>query len=79
MDADAETSDGVGVMTQLPYRLLNDWMEEQGLPPVAENGLAVGMVFLPQNEEAAAQVRAIICDALERRRPRFGLAGVLFR
>ena len=22
MDADAETSDGVGVMTQLPYRLL---------------------------------------------------------
>ncbi len=68
MDADAETSDGVGIMTQLPYRLLNGWLAEQGLPPVAGQSLAVGIVFLPWDNEAAAQAREIMRDALERRR-----------
>src|SRR5579871_192741 len=68
MDADAETSDGVGILTQIPYRLFNAWLAEQGMPPVAGQSLAVGMVFLPQDEEEAAPAREIIIDALERRR-----------
>jgi glutamate synthase (NADPH/NADH) large chain/glutamate synthase (ferredoxin) len=68
LDADDETSDGVGMMTQLPYRLLNAWLAEQGLPPVAWQSLAVGMVFLPGDDEAAAQAREVMRDALERRR-----------
>jgi glutamate synthase domain-containing protein 2/glutamate synthase domain-containing protein 1/glutamate synthase domain-containing protein 3 len=67
MDADAETSDGVGILTQLPHRLFNAWRDEQGLPPVAESDLAAGMVFLPRDEEAAAQARKIISEVLERR------------
>src|SRR5579885_1889216 len=68
MDADAETSDGVGIMTQIPYRLLNAWLAEEGVPPVAGHSLAVGMVFLPWNDAIAAQAREIMSDVLERRR-----------
>jgi glutamate synthase (NADPH/NADH) large chain/glutamate synthase (ferredoxin) len=67
MDADAETSDGAGILTQLPYRLLNAWLAEQGVPPVAGQSLAAGMLFLPWNDEAATQAREIVRDALERR------------
>ncbi len=67
MDADAETSDGAGIMTQLPYRLLNAWLAEQGLAPVAGQNLAVGMFFLPVEAEAAAQARDLAARALERR------------
>jgi glutamate synthase (ferredoxin) len=68
MDADAETSDGVGILTQLPYRLFNAWLAEQGLPTVAWQSLGVGMVFLPWDEEAAAQIREVTRSVLEERR-----------
>ncbi|HEU5199402.1 MAG TPA: glutamate synthase central domain-containing protein, partial [Ktedonobacterales bacterium] len=67
MDADAETSDGAGIMTQLPYRLLSDWLEEQGLPPVPQERLAVGMLFLPRDTEIARQTREIAREVIERR------------
>ncbi|HEY7124899.1 MAG TPA: glutamate synthase-related protein [Ktedonobacterales bacterium] len=67
MDADAETSDGVGMLTQIPYRLLNAWLAEQGVPPVAWQSLAVGMLFLPWDDEAASQARQIMSEALEGR------------
>jgi glutamate synthase domain-containing protein 2/glutamate synthase domain-containing protein 1/glutamate synthase domain-containing protein 3 len=67
MDADAETSDGAGVMTHLPYRLLAAWLVKQGLSPVVEPDLAVGMLFLPRPAEAAACARHIMHDALAQR------------
>ena len=67
MDADAETSDGAGVMTQLPRRLLAAWLAEQGLPPAAEEDVALGMLFLPWEGEAAGQAREIVRHTLERR------------
>ncbi len=67
MDADAETSDGTGVMTQIPHRLLNVWLAEQGMPPVSRQHLGVGMIFLPVDEEAALQAREIMRVILERR------------
>jgi glutamate synthase (ferredoxin) len=67
MDADAATSDGVGVMTQIPHRLLSAWLTEQGAPAVAEQHLAVGMIFLPPDEAAAERARAIVAEALARR------------
>src|SRR5258706_521981 len=48
MDAAAETSDGVGVMTQIPYRFLAGWLADSGLPPVADEQLGLGMLFLPR-------------------------------
>jgi glutamate synthase domain-containing protein 2/glutamate synthase domain-containing protein 1/glutamate synthase domain-containing protein 3 len=67
MDADAETSDGAGLLTQIPYRLLNGWLAEQGAPPVAWQSLAVGMLFLPWGDEAARQAREMMSETLERR------------
>ncbi|HEX6777087.1 MAG TPA: glutamate synthase large subunit, partial [Ktedonobacterales bacterium] len=67
MDADAETSDGAGIMAQLPYCLLNDWLEEQGLPTVPQERLAVGMFFLPRDAEAARKARDIAREVIERR------------
>jgi glutamate synthase (ferredoxin) len=67
MDADAATSDGVGVMTQMPHRLLTAWLAERGEPAVEDERLAVGMVFLPLDEVPAEHARAIVADALARR------------
>jgi|GEM_PF-786 len=67
LDADAETSDGAGVMAQVPYRLLTSWLMEHGRPSLPDEALAVGMLFLPRQADAAAHVRQILSDALERR------------
>src|SRR5258708_4874315 len=66
MDADAETSDGVGVMTQIPHRFLAGWLAENGLPPVAAEQLGLGMLFLPRAQDVAEHARQILRAALER-------------
>lgn len=56
--ADQDSGDGAGVMMGLPWQLLNQWAEAEGLIPL--NGdLTVGqtgvsMIFLPQDESIAA-------------------------
>ena len=67
MDARAEASDGVGVLTQLPLALLNRWLTRRGLPAAAEGELAAGMVFLPRDDNLAMRARALLDQALERR------------
>lgn len=54
--ADDDSGDGAGVMTQIPWKLLNKWAAENGKPELAENATGVGMVFLPKNhvEESRA-------------------------
>ncbi len=47
MDAASESSDGVGVLTQIPHRLLARWLASRQLPEVGEGDLVVGMLFLP--------------------------------
>src|SRR5438270_8414487 len=49
-DADAETSDGAGLLTQIPRALLCEELQRQGiaLPDLAD--LAAGMLFLPSQE-----------------------------
>src|SRR5579859_1456443 len=60
MDARAEASDGVGVLTQLPLALLNRWLVRRGLPAAAEGELAAGMVFLPRDDNLATPARALL-------------------
>src|SRR5215470_1269857 len=62
-DADAETNDGAGILTQIPRALLCEELAKHSvlLPDPAD--LAVGMVFLPsqmRSPEAYAQSRQII-------------------
>lgn len=70
MDANAETSDGVGVMLHLPYDLLQAWLVEQGQPAVSAHDMAVGMCFLPRDPQTADEARTMISAALERHRVR---------
>ncbi|HLI09843.1 MAG TPA: glutamate synthase large subunit [Ktedonobacteraceae bacterium] len=62
-DADAETSDGAGLLTQLPRALFTAELQERGITLAHTDDLAVGMIFLPSQEckpEAYAASRQII-------------------
>ncbi|HEX6481150.1 MAG TPA: glutamate synthase-related protein [Ktedonobacteraceae bacterium] len=62
-DADAETSDGAGLLTQIPRTLLCEELQKQGLILSDPADLAVGMLFLPSQERSPgsyAQSRRII-------------------
>src|SRR5258707_953714 len=51
-DADAETSDGAGLLTQIPTSLLYEELQEQGNLISAPADLAVGMLFLPSQKRS---------------------------
>src|SRR5205814_961894 len=76
-DADAETSDGAGLLTQIPRALLCEELKAQRAQqaPVSDpEDLALGMVFLPSQEHspsAYVQSRQIIGQVLNEA----GLAG----
>ncbi len=62
-DADAETSDGAGILTQIPRTLFYEELLAQGISLSNLNDLAVGMIFLPsaeRSESAHIQSRLII-------------------
>src|SRR5579883_3577780 len=46
-DADAETSDGAGILTQIPRALLLEELEQRHISLADPADLAVGMIFLP--------------------------------
>src|SRR5260221_685620 len=51
-DADAETSDGAGLLTQIPGALLREELQARGIADPAD--LAVGMLFLPSQARSPA-------------------------
>src|SRR6185312_8477625 len=51
-DADAETSDGAGLLTQIPRALLCEELQKQGYSLSDPADLAVGMLFLPSRERS---------------------------
>lgn len=56
-DADAETYDGTGILTQIPKVLLLEELEKQQVSVANPEDLAVGMIFLPSGRAAiAAQI-----------------------
>ncbi|HEU5200067.1 MAG TPA: glutamate synthase subunit alpha, partial [Ktedonobacterales bacterium] len=66
-DADAETSDGAGLLTQIPQALFAAELKQKGITLARPDDLAVGMIFLPAQErepEAYASSRQIIEQAL---------------
>ncbi len=62
-DADAETNDGAGILTQIPIPLFA--AELQGVTLPSMNNLAVGMLFLPSQEQAYQESRALIEHVLQ--------------
>jgi glutamate synthase domain-containing protein 2/glutamate synthase domain-containing protein 1/glutamate synthase domain-containing protein 3 len=53
-DADAETSDGAGLLTQIPRMLLREELLVQQVALANPDDLAVGMIFLPSQERDPA-------------------------
>ncbi|MBE3559260.1 MAG: glutamate synthase large subunit [Ktedonobacteraceae bacterium] len=64
-DADAETYDGAGILTQIPRTLLIEELEQEHFFLTDPEDLAVGMFFLPAASiEAAGRSRQIIVKTL---------------
>jgi glutamate synthase (NADPH/NADH) large chain/glutamate synthase (ferredoxin) len=71
VDADLKTGDGAGVLTQLPYRLLAREAQRLGARIDREEDLGLGMLFLPEEDQAA---RAACQQIVEQVVARHGLA-----
>jgi glutamate synthase domain-containing protein 2/glutamate synthase domain-containing protein 1/glutamate synthase domain-containing protein 3 len=63
VDADGRTGDGAGVLTQIPWAILRPELEALGLPCGGAN-VAIGLVFLPRRETAAACARRLLATSL---------------
>ncbi|MBD2426651.1 glutamate synthase large subunit [Phormidium sp. FACHB-1136] len=55
--ADQDSGDGAGVMTAIPWAILQTWASESGKAALNPDQTGVGMIFLPQYEAAATLVR----------------------
>ena len=54
-DATGETGDGVGILTQIPYRYFQKNVTAFSLP--GEGAFGVGMFFMPQDEKMRARIK----------------------
>ncbi|OGX29332.1 MAG: glutamate synthase subunit alpha [Omnitrophica WOR_2 bacterium RIFCSPHIGHO2_02_FULL_67_20] len=52
VSADAKTGDGAGILTQIPQPLFAKALKQLKAAPAAVGDLAVGVIFLPQDERA---------------------------
>jgi glutamate synthase (ferredoxin) len=55
--ADQDSGDGAGIMTAIPWQLLQHEATARGWGTLAAGQVGVGMIFLPQNPAAAKVVR----------------------
>mgnify|MGYP002776913659 FL=1 len=62
--ADNDSGDGAGLMTKIPWLLLQKWAADQGLAPLDESKTGVGMVFLPKDESSLNAAKEGILEAL---------------
>ncbi|HYX15178.1 MAG TPA: glutamate synthase-related protein [Nostoc sp.] len=58
--ADQDSGDGAGVLTAIPWELFQQDFAESGKELPSINNIAVGMIFLPQGQEAAQKARAAV-------------------
>ena len=59
VDADAKTGDGAGITTQIPYKIFASEVEKLGQKLYNNSDLAVGVMFLPDdNEYETARAKA---------------------
>lgn len=62
--ADYDSGDGAGVMTAIPWEIIESWAKGMGRTIIAD-ATAVGMLFLPQGDAAAAQSRKVTETTLQ--------------
>ncbi|BAY64421.1 glutamate synthase (ferredoxin) [Calothrix brevissima NIES-22] len=57
--ADQDSGDGAGILTAIPWELFQDYIP-RGTESNSTSNLAVGMIFLPQDPQAAQQSRVMV-------------------
>ncbi|MBD2353228.1 glutamate synthase large subunit [Tolypothrix sp. FACHB-123] len=57
--ADQDSGDGAGILTAIPWELFQDYIPK-GTESNSTSNLAVGMIFLPQDPQAAQQSRVMV-------------------
>ena len=57
--ADKDSGDGAGILSAIPWELLQSDLKERGIEAAAGD-IAVGMLFLPRDEQAADTARGIV-------------------
>jgi glutamate synthase (ferredoxin) len=62
--ADGEASDGAGVLTAIPWRVLEPWLANQRIAEPRPFSTAVGMVFLPREQGKRNLAKELVAKAL---------------
>ena len=62
--ADGQTSDGAGVLSAIPWKVLEPWLAEQRLAEPRPFATAVGMIFLPREPGKRRLSRQLVDKAL---------------
>jgi glutamate synthase (ferredoxin) len=63
--ADRDSGDGAGLMTAVPWDLFDAWFADQSMAVPDHAHTGVGMLFLPQQADAAAQAKALCEQVLQ--------------
>ena len=58
--ADRDSGDGAGVLTAIPWELFQQDFAQRGKEFPSSDRIAVGMIFLPQDQQAAQKSRATV-------------------
>ncbi|MEH2070663.1 MAG: glutamate synthase large subunit [Nostoc sp.] len=58
--ADRDSGDGAGVLTAIPWELFQEDFAQIGEELLSTSNKAVGMIFLPQDQQAAQKARAVV-------------------
>ncbi|MBW4447707.1 MAG: glutamate synthase subunit alpha [Spirirestis rafaelensis WJT71-NPBG6] len=58
--ADQDSGDGAGILTAIPWELFQAEFATKGVELTSTKNIAVGMIFLPQDQETALSCKAII-------------------
>ncbi|MBW4425710.1 MAG: glutamate synthase large subunit [Nostoc desertorum CM1-VF14] len=58
--ADQDSGDGAGILTAIPWELFQQDFAQRGKEFSSTNNIAVGMIFLPQDQEAAQKARTTV-------------------
>ncbi len=68
VDADAQTGDGAGILTQLPLKFFLSDVPDLAAQHLNEGDLAVGMIFMPHTTEHAFNVSKGVVESVVRKR-----------
>ncbi|NMG05749.1 glutamate synthase large subunit [Brasilonema sp. UFV-L1] len=63
--ADQDSGDGAGILTAIPWALFQQDFTARGIQLPSTQKTAVGMIFLPQQPQAAQEARAVVSQVAE--------------